>query len=265
MSGSLDALGGSTRGATHVTRAYQRATTRAQGFIPARAGNTRPRATAPPCATVHPRSRGEHAHRMAEPALVAGSSPLARGTPLLFHCHHSFLRFIPARAGNTGRAWTRRPRSPVHPRSRGEHPWEEGGMQVAAGSSPLARGTRLLEPPVPPSHRFIPARAGNTSRSPTRRSSTTVHPRSRGEHCRSALMISKPAGSSPLARGTPRGGPRHHRTRRFIPARAGNTCCSPAPHCRRSVHPRSRGGTRDAVIAERYVRRFIPARAGNTH
>ena len=49
-------------------------------FIPARAGNTSPRAPHTPRSAVHPRSRGEHSIRSPAPAPPAGSSPLARGT-----------------------------------------------------------------------------------------------------------------------------------------------------------------------------------------
>ena len=92
------------------------------------------------------------------------------------------------------------------------------------------------------------------------------------------------SGSSPLARGTPPGAPSTGLTRRFIPARAGNTS---TPRRRRSadtVHPRSRGehvlpacrlhipigssplarGTRCCMNPSRGRGRFIPARAGNT-
>ena len=49
-------------------------------FIPARAGNTRPRIRPSSCGTVHPRSRGEHLFLGALLEAVGGSSPLARGT-----------------------------------------------------------------------------------------------------------------------------------------------------------------------------------------
>ena len=71
------------------------------GLIPARAGNTREKGikNVPPWA--HPRSRGEHAAKLRAPAIMSGSSPLARGTPD-FSAH--ILKaggLIPARAGNT--------------------------------------------------------------------------------------------------------------------------------------------------------------------
>ena len=72
-------------------------------FIPARAGNTGYGAWRPAPSSVHPRSRGEHAPPPAAPSSSSGSSPLARGTPAAALEDGLVHRFIPARAGNTGR------------------------------------------------------------------------------------------------------------------------------------------------------------------
>ena len=201
-------------------------------FIPARAGNTRAWAIWTIGAPVHPRSRGEHSCCRLEAPVGHGSSPLARGTLQMLCRSPAMRRFIPARAGNTDSCRVRRALSPVHPRSRGEHPVGLVLSQDVRGSSPLARGTRGLLRRLLAVERFIPARAHvNVADSPealigssplargTRphlRSSTitSVHPRSRGEH--DGLVI----GSV--------------RADRFIPARAGNTRCGCA-------HPRSHG------------------------
>ena len=134
----------------------------ARRFIPARAGNTCP-VNAPPCTTaVHPRSRGEHRHRIPDLTLGDGSSPLARGTPPRRPPRPAAQRFIPARAGNTSSAPRRACRCPVHPRSRGEHLTHAVGCLAISGSSPLARGTRRRPGRGRMGGRFIPARAGNT-------------------------------------------------------------------------------------------------------
>ena len=253
-------------------------------FIPARAGNTHSparRRCGPP---VHPRSRGEHNIIRPSSGTGHGSSPLARGTHDGQIIGQHFQRFIPARAGNTTRADIRASTPAVHPRSRGEHGRPFVFSIVRAGSSPLARGTHHAVGAGRYRRRFIPARAGNTSRCRCRPLSATVHPRSRGEHRNYVRQMKRPNGSSPLARGT-----RHTLVRplqpvRFIPARAGNTRRGPSPARRAPVHPRSRGehesGVRSIVASigssplargtlRLRARRpplawFIPARAGNT-
>ena len=132
--------------------------------------------------------------------------------------------------------------------------------------------------------RLIPARAGNTSRSPRESSITSAHPRSRGEHPRKRGRSPSYFGSSPLARGTPAAVSLHTRYRRLIPARAGNTSTESPPLLAQSAHPRSRGehgapsfsrrspggssplarGTRVSKNNSSGAPRLIPARAGNT-
>ena len=70
-------------------------------LIPARAGNT------PECFDcmmrdrAHPRSRGEHSVGLGCLVMGLGSSPLARGTPILTLATWWLGGLIPARAGNT--------------------------------------------------------------------------------------------------------------------------------------------------------------------
>ena len=152
------------------------------------------------------------------------------------------------------------------------------------GSSPLARGTPSGDPPRPDGRRFIPARAGNTRNPASFQVTSSVHPRSRGEHERAAGIEVTAAGSSPLARGTPPPVAAHVAVPRFIPARAGNTGGLADVARLRAVHPRSRGehfldqinahkaigssplarGTLAGEADDRRLDRFIPARAGNT-
>ena len=217
---------------------------RAGRFIPARAGNTCTWSPTPPSSPVHPRSRGEHGGTRAQRRTALGSSPLARGTPFGREQEWFVDRFIPARAGNTRRAVRRTRRTPVHPRSRGEHSQDEFVRNGLAGSSPLARGTpgRLAENGQ--AGRFIPARAGNTNS--LSRSDWPTH------------------GSSPLARGTPPATGKKYVIGRFIPARAGNTCYVwPSGARIYGSSPLARG-TPPATGKKYVIGRFIPARAGNT-
>ncbi len=153
-------------------------------FIPASAGNTRPRRQSRRDSTVHPRERGEHRRRITAGARGCGSSPRARGTLHRCAAISARSRFIPASAGNTSSPGVTPSECAVHPRERGEHVrlvilgyWEPG-------SSPRARGTHGHSADGHLRPRFIPASAGNTRCSRGRSSGRTVHPRERGEHRR---------------------------------------------------------------------------------
>ncbi len=112
---------------------------------------------------------------------------------------------------------------------------------LSAGSSPLARGTRVPKSPTVLKTRFIPTRAGNTHPNSNTVSHRTVHPHSRGEHFPHLLIHYSCGGSSPLARGTPNPVFRRPLSRRFIPTRAGNTAARGPVSRGWPVHPHSRG------------------------
>ncbi len=114
------------------------------GLIPARAGNTVLRSSSPHRVGAHPRSRGEHAKKLASWKVGKGSSPLARGTRGYCVDYSERVGLIPARAGNTAGPSTAMSLGWAHPRSRGEHQPLVSPFTGAAGSSPLARGTRSM-------------------------------------------------------------------------------------------------------------------------
>ena len=256
----------------------------ADRFIPARAGNASSSSWIAVLATVHPRAGGERASKRAIRAIQAGSSPRGRGTPGVPSAFRDAGRFIPARAGNARSDRGRRRTRTVHPRAGGERDVMDFILVTAAGSSPRGRGTRGESPRAVPSHRFVPARAGNASAAT------------------SPAIVA--VGSSPRGRGTHVRPDRPGGLRRFIPARAGNatptkTACGtssvhPRPRAGNAlygergrwafpVHPRAGGerrisvtrcpthsgssprgrGTRPASVRKNSKRRFIPARAGN--
>ena len=132
---------------------------------------------------VHPRLRGE----LRETSL----SGLPRA------------RFIPAYAGNSYDSIIEAVMDAVHPRLRGELQNLINRSSDVFGSSPLTRGTRsgVLEPP----------------------GLTAVHPRLRGELSATDQHAQEHPGSSPLTRGTQKKPRPSERTRRFIPAYAGNS------------------------------------------
>ena len=131
------------------------------------------------------------------------------------------------------------------------------------GSSPHTRGTHKTRYRPGWGPRFIPACAGNATKTKEKNLS--------------------PPGSSPHARGTHRGGDDPIRPVRFIPAYAGNAASRCSMRARISVHPRMRGerskkprtfwrhfgssphtrGTPRPSLCSPSDRRFIPAYAGN--
>ena len=193
------------------------------GIIPARAGFTG-RAGAPRRPERdHPRSRGVYETAMPVAVAPAGSSPLARGLLTAACPPAGMLRIIPARAGFTPPARSRMRGRADHPRSRGVYEYPGHQWPSRGGSSPLARGLPVASPCDGGLERIIPARAGFTTCSPRPCRSSRDHPRSRGVYQTIAAAIIRRLGSSPLARGLPRGAGHSVRHARIIPARAGFT------------------------------------------
>ena len=187
-----------------------------------------------------------------------------RGT-LCAHCaDHNYVRFIPACAGNAlvaggqnARGAGSSPRvrgtlrrrggvlmsEPVHPRVCGERAGRRARERTHDGSSPRVRGTH------PPSNyrkhrrRFIPACAGNASRTNGHQHKASVHPRVCGER-----TIAAAAGGLAV---------------RFIPACAGNARSQSGARSRRTVHPRVCGERGQLPVRPVARLRFIPACAGN--
>ena len=213
-------------------------------IIPARAGFTptwRPSESPP---TDHPRSRGVYVPRTVE---GDGSD-----------------RIIPARAG-----FTRSPRvtssaARDHPRSRGVYGQRWALITTIAGSSPLARGLPRRSSERMSSMGIIPARAGFTPTVTTHTRYRRDHPRSRGVYVPKVVCPWQRPGSSPLARGLPRGGtrwpagrPDHPRSRGVYPRprRRGSSSWGSSPLAR-GLHRIARMSANGIGI--------IPARAGFT-
>ncbi len=192
-------------------------------FIPAGAGNTEGGGKRWREGTVHPRGCGEHCRRHGQELRVRGSSPRVRGTRLAAYLARARSRFIPAGAGNTIPDNTAPVTWSVHPRGCGEHGISKAANASIIGSSPRVRGTRFQRPPLTHRSRFIPAGAGNTPHSRRRERRSPVHPRGCGEHEARDVSAVPSSGSSPRVRGTPRRTVAALRSRRFIPAGAGNT------------------------------------------
>ena len=133
-------------------------------FIPAPAGNTRPSAAIRFHVSVHPRACGEHKPGKNGNTIYAGSSPRLRGTPNNPEAKDRYVRFIPAPAGNTPLSGARGYDGAVHPRACGEHFTRCSRARKPDGSSPRLRGTQVSVFLIGTYYRFIPAPAGNTTR-----------------------------------------------------------------------------------------------------
>ena len=211
------------------------------GIIPACAGNTLRRTPSSISRRDHPRMRGEHKSGWIALPTSSGSSPHARGTPLVGVGVGLLQGIIPACAGNTSPRSRRRCSTKDHPRMRGEHGSMAAFSSLSTGSSPHARGTRFGRLPARLHSGIIPACAGNTSPAPASRRGSWDHPRMRGEHCiPMTLGISGP-GSSPHARGTLADRLAGRVLGGIIPACAGNTEVSPKHMTSHWDHPRMRG------------------------
>ena len=153
-----------------------------------------------------------------------------------------------------------------------------------AGSSPLTRGKRRRLASPTGGRRLIPAHAGKTGPSHSRRACPGAHPRSRGENKVIGQGYSGAWGSSPLTRGKPLRGLPGAGPQGLIPAHAGKTTIANELLSAAGAHPRSRGensttpgrrladtGSSPLTRGKRPVRRdgrtpagLIPAHAGKT-
>ena len=157
-----------------------------------------------------------------------------------------------------------RARAGARPRSRGENALFVADKLSEAGSSPLTRGKRAHWEVRRSAEGLIPAHAGKTAASASRRRPPRAHPRSRGEN------------GGDLADG--------EGVAWLIPAHAGKTCGSSGANADARAHPRSRGenfeapqgppwyggsspltrGKRVHAVRPQQRRRLIPAHAGKT-
>ena len=136
------------------------------GIIPARAGSTRGLRAAHPRRGDHPRMRGEHSARWYAASVAPGSSPHARGARQDAPVPRVAPGIIPACAGSTPAGRWSNGCARDHPRMRGEHSCLSGLLAWQGGSSPHARGARLVPERNTLVPGIIPACAGSTLRAP---------------------------------------------------------------------------------------------------
>ena len=176
-----------------------------QGIIPARAGFTSLSFLSRVPASDHPRSRGVYPAASPRGRPRPGSSPLARGLLNPVGLTTNYFRIIPARAGFTPCGQHRTSPLMDHPRSRGVYRALASMGDECPGSSPLARGLLSASAAPRPDTRIIPARAGFTAGGSLGLDECRDHPRSRGVYHGGRGPGYGLGGSSPLARGLPRG------------------------------------------------------------
>ena len=278
---------GSVRGSSPLARGLltnQRRFHNGFWIIPARAGFTSADDDDITPRPDHPRSRGVYPARPPLPWAASGSSPLARGLRRRRRRPSSSRRIIPARAGFTRGVPHRRGGPGDHPRSRGVYLRPPRMTSMRAGSSPLARGLRMIQALAVFGGGIIPARAGFTEEGDVHGRPAGDHPRSRGVYQRRPSIALNSLGSSPLARGLPSTPGSRQCPSRIIPARAGFTHGLRARRHLDRDHPRSRGvyaarkeldgvdfgssplarGLHVVVDSVVEADRIIPARAGFT-
>ena len=264
-----------------------------EGFIPARAGEPTVFGVPLRPLTVHPRACGGASAPETPPPDAHGSSPRVRGSRPCPPGARASGRFIPARAGEPAPAPAPRPAPEVHPRACGGARDRADPELAEDGSSPRVRGSLEAHDAAEGNVGFIPARAGEPSRSRRPPTRLSVHPRACGGAPSVRRRSPEVGGSSPRVRGSPtrRSTRRPSSSRstagaegraRFIPARAGEPGRSCARWPAGRVHPRACGGA-DPRLARRargrgssprvrgshgvledagVLPRFIPARAG---
>ena len=234
------------------------------GIIPARAGFTNVVENPVRRQADHPRSRGVYERMFVADWTGWGSSPLARGLPLLSDTVGGHRGIIPARAGFTRCALRVGRQLGDHPRSRGVYASNPASWRGMVGSSPLARGLRARLREELAAERIIPARAGFTRLRQRVGRLHRDHPRSRGVYPMIRIGRAGARGSSPLARGLHWVAGRPSGQPGIIPARAGFT---PPGSGRFRTRPGSSPlarGLPGRVHIDAQTARIIPARAGVT-
>ena len=132
------------------------------GIIPACAGSTRKTQESTDFSRDHPRMRGEHWLSLRRWWLCRGSSPHARGARTKPRLPAVRRRIIPACAVSTYCERYCQSNLRDHPRMRGEHAHGLSRVYRYRGSSPHARGARVIMQSRTQSTGIIPACAGST-------------------------------------------------------------------------------------------------------
>ena len=194
-----------------------------------------------------------------------GTSPPARGKPVIKHSDGRVERNIPACTGKTHPLPNCVRRGAEHPRLHGENPERQKRRYARNGTSPPARGKRIYKAHYLKTPRNIPACTGKTRPTCTPRMRRSEHPRLHGENEIDAALLTPDGGTSPPARGKPSYPRPECRTSRNIPACTGKT---PSSGCGRSVpaeHPRLHGENLNESVSKSGVVGTSPPARGKRY
>ena len=168
-------------------------------------------------------------------------SPHTRGPPRPRLHALAVHRFIPAYAGSTLYDPYSVFLTEDHPRIPGVHLFMASSRGRPTGSSPHTRGPLVMNLLHQPYHRIIPTYAGSTQVGCRKDRRQWVHPRIRGVHFPSIVVVSLVMGSSPHTRGPPAAESNSNASRGIIPAYAGSTWKKGYLPYQSEDHPRIRG------------------------
>ena len=210
-------------------------------IIPAHAGQTQRCFKTSKHGSDHPRACGANSISRWVWVITFGSSPRMRGKLLGEFAHRIQRRIIPAHAGQTSRRTRLLRLVSDHPRACGANTTTKPPTRRNNGSSPRMRGKLFDRNHITANTRIIPAHAGQTSVMESSSSPSADHPRACGANSWHCLHRPRPNGSSPRMRGKRIVENRVRKSRRIIPAHAGQTGTRATHSHAPSDHPRACG------------------------
>ena len=163
------------------------------------------------------------------------------------------LRNIPACAGKTTVRELDTETEKEHPRVRGENIDACDAIEIDPGTSPRARGKRLVQRFKRFCLRNIPACAGKTPFCSELCVLLQEHPRVRGENISEVIQLLRTTGTSPRARGKQTVLIHYTSVLRNIPACAGKTSMSCSLAASTWEHPRVRGENKSRGCASSMI------------
>ena len=212
------------------------------GSIPAGAGETAAKTAFSQSGAVDPRGCGGDLFNRGDIEEARGRSPRVRGRLIKDNAGPDRRRSIPAGAGETLDATSRRRTKGVDPRGCGGDKTLKSLASFTPGRSPRVRGRRGGRKAFRHVDRSIPAGAGETPATTRAPAPLAVDPRGCGGDSRLEGLSDGDVGRSPRVRGRRLDGGEHGHEDRSIPAGAGETVALTSGCAPFKVDPRGCGG-----------------------